>query len=1765
MLDASTLKLLLGVGLKFQISHSRHVFDLIAGTKEDLQDENLTVEEEASLKQKLSDLEKFSAALDDLTEREHENLNERLKNQEEKSDSNSFSFKQQNSQCDEQTEVQNQIDALISDLGLAENFDVDKEIGFTEDDLQSAKRQGRQSRIDDESNRLDSLKQLRNLIDRKTQSSNQYNDAPVDKDSANREKEFIKEQIADLVSELYLNKDFNVEQEIEFAEYDLQSAKRQGRQSRIDEESERLLKLQKLKKLKEKFSELNKENEIREKLEKIEIQKSELIKELELPENFDINKQIGFTKEDLQRATERNIQKNINIEKNRLENLLKLKDLLNQENTIGVQDDLSQENATNSKENFKEINDKIKKYKEKDPALVRKLEDAVDTKFEKLLDSIEKLDSYNYQTICTKFSAMNDFFTTFGFEKLDQSSGIVKRILQRFIYDIVDKNDNEAKSLEILHQLFDFNGGNPILSKIMNPEDFNSILTQFYNAKKKIISNCETIIEKFECRVMEKHEFYHLPEIFNFMTKHSPLITYVNKIQLLKPTYKHGARKFSKKDSNSNNKNTPKPSGELRNSSPAKRNANNNKQKEKRKSIKDSTLSDEESFTIENYITELKKIHNFLANALQGFMLIKDRKTFYASDCNTYYKDASTSYGELSNLEQAAVDLSLDKIVPAKEKIDSQLSTECKHELEKLKSSIGNIISTPSEKNCDRFRVVYNHLNLFKKLFPNFKHIVDVEFCMFEQTVVAHFESKNGNIKRGTPIPEIAETLSNMKFYAVHLSIFNSQITQIIDKALKKVKADIGCKGFSQLSANLEKTDLGCQLIQEHSAFVCEEWRRRREKMQEQDNIDKALENLAGTNLDKKMLRSKFAEFLKIYEKILSDSMSTTGEDTSKFLDTLIINTRSLAKKMSVDVSKWGPNIKDNIAELLAHIFSIWTISSSKEHNESRGIDSGSAFLLRPHVCQVLSIFRMLGIGYATKSTGIASSFSRMVGIGEATPMEGLSNNLIEIGTGEGKSVVLAVTSCIFALLGFEVNCSCYSEELSRRDKENFSNLFRCLKIEKIVHYGTFNQLCENLLNERCNIRETILKSLQENTLTVGTTGLKVLDKILLIDEVDVILSEKYYGVAYTPSVKWFNKEIFTLLQDIWNTKPRNLKTVQSSPPYKNCVSKYSSFATLFEETIKDLIASVNSDITNPYEVIDDKIQYLDGESYSSAIFFGYETVWAYFMENEKGSISKESLRENIGILYNCGVFSFAEMPHDFKFIAGVSGTLQTLAKKEHNILRDVYGIQQMTYAPSVFKTGTRSIMAPKITNSMSDYFDGIESEILTAVNSNRAVLVFFTDESKINAFYKDRLEHNKKGISIDSIQIVTERLSSADRKLFIKRASTPKKVSLFTRTFGRGTDFMVNNQDLITAGGILVVHCFYSEEASEEKQIQGRCARQGDPGTYKPVYFDNDLDWLLGSKWDEEIKTIQAQSDPRIMLNEKRDELYNAACESRGLGIKQLAEYHHQSISFLQKLIQNGQIELNFLLQQNKGAEVSRDICKTIVLVDGTSSMGSLLEACKNTVCTMFERANAILKNNGISEDSFQLKFVIYRDYDCKDDILQASSWQSNPANLRNFICALRPQGGGDYEEAVEIGLQYCVKQQESEGISQIILIADAPAKDEKAIAHYRRSYCGESYWRGKFGPATHWKPEAAKLKSANIPIHSFYLHSGAKKNFEQIAAAGGEGGKCVSLAIRSSNGSAILTDLVTQQILFSSGGNAEQGEKLVAEYKKMFVKTYV
>ena len=81
-------------------------------------------------------------------------------------------------------------------------------------------------------------------------------------------------------------------------------------------------------------------------------------------------------------------------------------------------------------------------------------------------------------------------------------------------------------------------------------------------------------------------------------------------------------------------------------------------------------------------------------------------------------------------------------------------------------------------------------------------------------------------------------------------------------------------------------------------------------------------------------------------------------------------------------------------------------------------------------------------------------------------------NQLIEVLTGEGKSITLGITSALLALLGYRVDVVCYSQYLSERDYECFYSLFCELGLKEKIFYGTFDDLANRALNENGDLCE---------------------------------------------------------------------------------------------------------------------------------------------------------------------------------------------------------------------------------------------------------------------------------------------------------------------------------------------------------------------------------------------------------------------------------------------------------------------------------------------------------------------------------------------------------------------------------------------------------------------------------------------------------------------------------------------------------------------
>ncbi|CAF1290176.1 unnamed protein product [Didymodactylos carnosus] len=372
---------------------------------------------------------------------------------------------------------------------------------------------------------------------------------------------------------------------------------------------------------------------------------------------------------------------------------------------------------------------------------------------------------------------------------------------------------------------------------------------------------------------------------------------------------------------------------------------------------------------------------------------------------------------------------------------DDKLVEDLKTKIERIMNQLLGKASKSelSTKDADDFRMYYNHILSFDKHVRisslNSRQVLEKS----EEEIFKKVTSLRKDILAfGLDAIKVCNALIKMKFFAENLSMFDKTINSEIDEALKSYKEKQGSAGIVRLTVELEKTEVGARLINEHSCLSGEDWRKRREKMQKQDDLEYILERLTGDDVDKNVLRSRYTIFRSTYDNLVSINLNLFDKNADKEpdLEMLVTQTKYLVQTV-IQTSKfvtWKSSFMDKIPELVAYVFAIWTLQKTEYYNTMRGIEAAKAYLLMPHVGQVIAIFRLLGIGYKKDSIIPLRNVSN-----SKTISNDLVNNLVEIGTGEGKSVVLAVTSCIFALTGVDVNCSCYSEVLSMRDKSDFA------------------------------------------------------------------------------------------------------------------------------------------------------------------------------------------------------------------------------------------------------------------------------------------------------------------------------------------------------------------------------------------------------------------------------------------------------------------------------------------------------------------------------------------------------------------------------------------------------------------------------------------------------------------------------------------------------------------------------------------------------
>jgi preprotein translocase subunit SecA len=179
-----------------------------------------------------------------------------------------------------------------------------------------------------------------------------------------------------------------------------------------------------------------------------------------------------------------------------------------------------------------------------------------------------------------------------------------------------------------------------------------------------------------------------------------------------------------------------------------------------------------------------------------------------------------------------------------------------------------------------------------------------------------------------------------------------------------------------------------------------------------------------------------------------------------------------------------------------------------------------------------------------------------------------------------------------------------------------------------------------------------------------------------------------------------------------------------------------------------------------------------------------------------------------------------------YHHLCGTSGTLRDAARE----LRTAYGLRVVRVEPA--RPSRRARAPTRLFPDRDAQFDAAVERADALAATGRCVLVA-TDSVAESAALEARFE--ARGVAVARLDARHDR----DEHRLVARAGDAGRITLATQMAGRGTDIRPVPAAL-AAGGLHVLSLQHNRSARIDRQVAGRAARQGDPGSVEH--------WLRGT-----------------------------------------------------------------------------------------------------------------------------------------------------------------------------------------------------------------------------------------------------------------------------------------------------------------------------
>lgn len=500
---------------------------------------------------------------------------------------------------------------------------------------------------------------------------------------------------------------------------------------------------------------------------------------------------------------------------------------------------------------------------------------------------------------------------------------------------------------------------------------------------------------------------------------------------------------------------------------------------------------------------------------------------------------------------------------------------------------------------------------------------------------------------------------------------------------------------------------------------------------------------------------------------------------------------------------------------------------------------------------------------------------------------------IVEMQTGEGKTLVATLPLVLYALAGKGAHLATVNDYLARRDAEWMTPIYDALgmKVGIVeaqmdfdtrrkayacdVTYGTAKEFGFDFLKDRLMNREIVEGRGDLGAILTGrdgASGPKLMQRpywFALVDEADNVLIDE----ARTPLIIASPPgEAQAAEQALFRFAAAAAERLEVNEDFESDVQKQTcellgqgrsrvrafdrpseleatSLLAIYDAVERALKAKTFYNRDRQYVVRDDKIVIVDeftgraaeGRSWRDGLHQAVEAKEHVEITVPSGHAARITIQD-----------LFARWPH----LAGMTGTIATSAGE----ISRTYEVAVATVPTN--RPAIRQRLQPVVCNDYRDKVERIVAEIKEFHALGRPVL--------IGTRSIDKSEDISALLTAAGLQhTVLNARQIAQEAEIVAQAGQRGQITVSTNMAGRGTDIKLG-EGVYELGGLHVICTELHDSARIDRQLVGRCGRQGDPGTWRQ-YVGLDDEILIAGYGPKRAKRIAARLRGQLAGNPER------------------------------------------------------------------------------------------------------------------------------------------------------------------------------------------------------------------------------------------------------------------------------------------------------